>query len=319
MTSESGSWTFKSNSKLTVSAPVTSSGTVWVFEGSIILMDSTWTQQASAAETVLLTLNGLVTGSGKYNNKRGVMIYGLGAIVKVALQTGSAVTSAQSRHLSATSISALVQICGALIGSTTVSILSGGSLDITQTCLYTGSVIVNSLTVPISVSSTTDPTTTTTVASGGYIQLLSVGEASYLSNFEGDLVWASGSSLVVSLAAEPTYAYTNTIIRYEAVTCDISNPTVSFLNCGLFLCSLTIAAEVEGESCLVSLRVGLSDDDSSSALWWLFMFFFIIPVFAIPAYICSRKDAEAGLELESSESYVYPNTVYGNTPYGYAQ
>lgn len=196
-------------------------------------------------------------------------------------------------------------------------------MDITQSCLYTGSVIVNSLTVPISVSSTTDATTTTTIASGGYLQLLSVGPASYLSNFEGDLVFAAGSSLVVSLAAEPTYKYTNTIIRYEAVTCDISTPSVSFLNCGLWTCSIAVAEEVAGESCLVTLTVGQSDDDSSAALWWLFMLFFVLPVVAAAAYVCSRKEAEAGLQLVPDANqvnadgyraeYAYPTSLYGNS------
>jgi len=252
-----------------------------------MILGSTFTLTATSNTFVTFILTGRMTGTGAFSNIQGIVAFALGAICKVPTVTGGVSTASVSRQLMATSVTSTTTVCGALIGGPTVVVSSGGSLDITQSCLYTGTVIVDSIGEPISVSSTTDVTTTTSVASGGYVQLLSVGESSYLSNFEGDLAFASGSSLVISLAAEPTAAYTKTVLRYEAVTCSIANPTISFVNCGLYTCSLSVAAEVAGESCLVTLTVALNDDDNSGLLW-LFMLFFIVPVLGTSVYICKN-------------------------------
>lgn len=286
LTGSSGTINLDSTSELNVAGPVASTNVQWTVQGPMIL-GSTFTLTATSNTFVTFILTGRMTGTGAFSNIQGIVVFALGAICKVPAVTGGVSTASVSRQLMATSVTSTTTVCGALIGGPTVVVSSGGSLDITQSCLYTNTVIVDSIGEPISVSSTTDVTTTTSVASGGYVQLLSVGESSYLSNFEGDLAFASGSTLVISLAAEPTAAYTKTVLRYESVTCSIANPTISFVNCGLYTCSLSVAAEVTGESCLVTLTVALNNDDNSGLLW-LFMLFFIVPVLGTSVYICKN-------------------------------
>ena len=231
-----------------------------------------------------LIISGTVSGSASLNVQTGaVQVTGGVVQVRVCLSDSCSTSySFTNRRLAAlpstrsATTSATQYVCASVFGSTTIAVTSGAVLQLDTACTY--GTIVDSTNTTVTVSSTTDTSTSTstTVESGGTIQFVNVSSSSNIVNFNGPLVFASGSCLNISLA--DTSAITKDVARFVTSSCTLESATVSIENGGDVEYTVTAVAE-SSTACLI--RVSNYSPDNDNGLYFLFLLF-LIPVFLAP-------------------------------------
>ena len=247
-----------------------------------------------------LIISGTVFGSASLNVQTGA-VQVTGGVVQVRVCLGDSCSTSYSftnRRLAAlpstrsATTSATQYICASVFGSTTIAVTSGAVLQLDTACTH--GTIVDSTNTTVTVSSTLDTSTSTstTVESGGTIQFVNVSSSSNIVNFNGPLVFASGSCLDISLA--DTSAITKDVARFVTSSCTLECATVSIENGGDVEYTVTAVAE-SSTACLI--RVSNYSSDNDNGLYFLFLLF-LIPVFLAPVvyyYAVGKKSNSTAL------------------------
>ena len=274
-----------------------------------------------------LIISGTVSGSASLNVQTGaVQVTGGVVQVRVCLSDSCSTSySFTNRRLAAlpstrsATTSATQYVCASVFGSTTIAVTSGAVLQLDTACTY--GTIVDSTNTTVTVSSTLDTSTSTstTVESGGTIQFVNVSSSSNIVNFNGPLVFASGSCLNISLA--DTSAITKDVARFVTSSCTLESATVSIENGGDVEYTVTAVAE-SSTACLS--RVSNYSPDNDNGLYFLFLLF-LIPVFLAPVvyyYAVGKKLNSTALSTTEVLEYeeidftgaanIQPSSPYSN-------
>ena len=231
-----------------------------------------------------LIISGTVSGSASLNVQTGaVQVTGGVVQVRVCLRDSCPTSySFTNRRLAAlpstrsATTSATQCVCASVFGSTTIAVTSGAVLQLDTACTHGTIVDSTNTTVTVSCTLDTSTSTSTTVESGGTIQFVNVSSSSNIVNFNGPLVFASGSCLDISLA--DTSAITKDMARFVTSSCTLESATLSIENGGDVEYTVTAVAE-SSTACLI--RVSNYSPDNDNGLYFLFLLF-LIPVFLAP-------------------------------------
>jgi len=293
---------------------------------SEIVVSAVTTMVMTAAANGGLFVSGALSGTSSLVSTTGSMYLLLGSSCRTPVEIGANTAASSSRSLLATTVTATTYVCGSEFGFTTVNILSGGVLSTQTSCTFGSIIDSNAATVTASGSTSTTTTTLTTVNSGSYLAFTDVASTSNLVNFNGDVVFVSGSTIEVTLTTMPSGLdrYTVDIARYLAATCDISNAAVTFTNCqGEFTCSVGVISELAGTSCRIQVTVE-DNDTSQESLYYLFLLLLIFPIIGIFAAIVMKQKGKKTPEFEPEAqpeaifASPYPTPTPTQTPPMYA-
>jgi len=260
-----------------------------------------------------LFIAGTMSGSSLFTSTRGSLWLLTGAVLSAPTSIGANTAASNSRSLLATTVSAITYVCGSEFGSGTVTVLSGGNLQAKTSCTYGTVTDSNAATVTASASTSTTVTTATTVNNGGYLTFDEVSATSNLVNFNGELTFVSGSTIVVTLLTMPsgTDRWSADVARYLSTSCQLTNAAYTFTNCqGEFTCSVSVYEELAGTSCRIKVTVE-DNDTSQESLYYLFFLLLIVPVVAAVALVASKKSKSPAPEVADD----FPEVA--QVPYGY--